>query len=221
MRDWDKYREFHERLLAKGVIYRAVPREVSTRLARQKRVKHREINRFAVRSPLEIERGLKELFLSLSESVAVDAVGPAYVASVCSGLPDDNIYRINQSVGLFRALGLVDDDGRPSESLKVLWRKGTAEADSGDLRPSGARRDLPPRTIASARRQFTGAIKWFNANLAYGFIVSDDDGNDIFVHRTGLATAVDPGDLGKGQCVQYEVETEDGKSRATNVRVTN
>ena len=224
MRDWDKYREFHERLLAKGVIYRAVPREVSTKLATQKRVKHREINRFAVRSPRDIERGLEELFLSLSRSVAVEAIGPAYVGSVCSMLPNDNIYRTNQSLGLFRALGLVDDDGRPLESLEVLWQKGTAKADGGDLRPSGTRRDSPPKppkTGASTRQQFTGTIKWFSADLGYGFIVSDHDGTEIFVHRTGLAMSANPDDLGGGQGVHYEVETEAGRPRATNVRVAN
>lgn len=64
-----------------------------------------------------------------------------------------------------------------------------------------------------------GTVKWFNAGKGYGFITSDDGGEDIFVHFSeikceGFKKLLD------GQKVSFEITEEDsGKLRAANVEV--
>lgn len=64
----------------------------------------------------------------------------------------------------------------------------------------------------------TGSVKWFNASKGYGFLTSDDGGEDIFVHFSeirveGFKTLKD------GTKVSFDVERDEktGKLRATNV----
>ena len=60
-----------------------------------------------------------------------------------------------------------------------------------------------------------GTVKWFNNQKGYGFI-SDEAGNDIFVHFTGL-NMEGYKTLEEGQTVEYEV-TEGAKGpQAINV----
>ena len=62
-----------------------------------------------------------------------------------------------------------------------------------------------------------GKVKWFNNQKGYGFI-SSEDGNDYFVHFTGIA-----GDgfktLPEGANVQFEIENSDRGARAVQVSV--
>lgn len=48
-----------------------------------------------------------------------------------------------------------------------------------------------------------GTVKWFNNQKGYGFI-SDADGNDVFVHYTGLIMEGFK-TLEEGQSVEFEV----------------
>jgi CspA family cold shock protein len=65
----------------------------------------------------------------------------------------------------------------------------------------------------------TGTVKWFNEEKGFGFISSDNGGDDVFVHfsaiqGTGFKT------LREGQKVSYDVETDPkntSKLRAVNV----
>ena len=65
------------------------------------------------------------------------------------------------------------------------------------------------------RATLTGTVKWFNNQKGYGFI-SDSEGNDIFVHYSGLVMDGFK-TLEEGQAVEFEV-TEGAKGpQATNV----
>ncbi len=46
----------------------------------------------------------------------------------------------------------------------------------------------------------TGTVKWFNEQKGFGFIVPDDGGADLFVHRTALKN----GPIKEGQKVEYQ-----------------
>jgi CspA family cold shock protein len=64
----------------------------------------------------------------------------------------------------------------------------------------------------------SGTVKWFNPTKGYGFIQPSDGGKDVFVHisaveRAGLNT------LNEGQKVTFELQTERGKTSATNLKV--
>ena len=63
----------------------------------------------------------------------------------------------------------------------------------------------------------TGKVKWFNAEKGYGFITGDD-GNDIFVHFSGIA--VDGyKTLEADQTVKYDEEPSEKGPKAVNVTV--
>lgn len=65
----------------------------------------------------------------------------------------------------------------------------------------------------------TGTVKFFNDSKGYGFITSDEDGKDIFVHFTGIVGSGRK-TLSEGQKVTFDVETDPktGKTRACNVK---
>ncbi len=62
-----------------------------------------------------------------------------------------------------------------------------------------------------------GTVKWFNAQKGFGFI-SDDQGNDVFVHYSGLAMdgfkSID-----EGQTVTFEVTNGARGLQAVNVQI--
>lgn len=66
-----------------------------------------------------------------------------------------------------------------------------------------------------------GTVKWFNADKGYGFISSDDGGDDVFVHFSAIQTDGFK-TLEEGQKVSYDTEPDpknSSKSRAVDVRL--
>ncbi|XP_073128375.1 cold shock domain-containing protein 3-like [Henckelia pumila] len=72
--------------------------------------------------------------------------------------------------------------------------------------------------MAEAAGRLTGTVKWFSGQKGFGFITTEDGGEDIFVHFSeiqsdGFRT------LREGQRVRFKLGTdEDGSSRAVEVR---
>lgn len=62
-----------------------------------------------------------------------------------------------------------------------------------------------------------GTVKWFNNQKGFGFI-SDDEGNDVFVHYTGLVMDGFKS-LAEGQPVAYEVVNGEKGPQAINVTI--
>ena len=64
----------------------------------------------------------------------------------------------------------------------------------------------------------TGTVKWFNADKGYGFIGTENGGDDVFVHITDVKRAGLDG-LNDNQKVSFEVETgRNGREAATDLR---
>ncbi|MBC5773968.1 cold shock domain-containing protein [Pontibacter sp. KCTC 32443] len=58
----------------------------------------------------------------------------------------------------------------------------------------------------------TGKVKFFNVSKGFGFIISDDTNQEIFVHQTGLTHEIRENDR-----VSYEVK--DGKKGLNAINV--
>ncbi len=63
-----------------------------------------------------------------------------------------------------------------------------------------------------------GTVKWFNATKGYGFITSEENGQDIFVHFSGIV-AEGYKTLEDGQKVTYDVTNGNRGPQAVNVQL--
>ncbi len=62
-----------------------------------------------------------------------------------------------------------------------------------------------------------GTVKWFNASKGFGFI-TDEQGNEIFVHFSGLAMDGYKS-LDDGQSVTFDVTEGNRGPQAVNVQI--
>ncbi|OXE80981.1 cold-shock protein [Staphylococcus epidermidis] len=62
-----------------------------------------------------------------------------------------------------------------------------------------------------------GTVKWFNADKGFGFI-ERDNGNDVFVHYSGIA-GESYKSLEEGQNVDFDIVEGQRGEQATNVVV--
>ena len=63
-----------------------------------------------------------------------------------------------------------------------------------------------------------GKVKWFNPNKRFGFIEPEDGSKDVFVHMSALETAgID--NLNEGDEVSFELVSENGKEKASDLKI--
>ena len=62
----------------------------------------------------------------------------------------------------------------------------------------------------------TGKVKWFNNAKGYGFILSDDGGEDLFAHYSSIQSDGYK-TLKAGQSVQYDTKPSDQGTHAINI----
>ena len=63
-----------------------------------------------------------------------------------------------------------------------------------------------------------GTVKWFNATKGYGFITNDENGQEVFVHFSGIV-ADGFKTLEEGQKVTFDLEQGQKGLKAVNVVV--
>jgi len=61
-----------------------------------------------------------------------------------------------------------------------------------------------------------GTVKWFNKEKGFGFITNESNGEDVFVHFSGIASEGFKS-LEDGQKVQFEITKGNRGMQATNV----
>ena len=62
----------------------------------------------------------------------------------------------------------------------------------------------------------TGKVKWFDELKGYGFIIPDQPGKDIFLHRSGIASGL----KGLPDNARVEYELAEGRRGPQAVNVT-
>ena len=61
-----------------------------------------------------------------------------------------------------------------------------------------------------------GTVKWFNSQKGFGFITNEENGEDIFVHFSGIATDGFKS-LEDGQSVTFDITNGNRGLQAVNV----
>ena len=62
-----------------------------------------------------------------------------------------------------------------------------------------------------------GKIKWFDAKKGYGFITSEENQKDIFLHVSALEKSK-LRKIRENQKIQFEIQEEQGKLKAINLK---
>ncbi len=63
----------------------------------------------------------------------------------------------------------------------------------------------------------TGTVRWFSDEKGYGFIAPDEDGGDLFVHRSNVEASGQT--LQEDQKVEFDIGPGRKGPEATNVRL--
>lgn len=64
---------------------------------------------------------------------------------------------------------------------------------------------------------YTGVVKWYDSERGYGFI-SGNNGNDVFVHHSGVKEKGNNKDIHEGEEVSFDVVNKRKGPEAINVQ---
>lgn len=64
----------------------------------------------------------------------------------------------------------------------------------------------------------TGTVKWFNPSKGFGFIEPEDGSKDVFLHISAVERA-GMSSLNEGDKIEYEIQSENGKESAQNIKM--
>lgn len=67
---------------------------------------------------------------------------------------------------------------------------------------------------------YKGTVKWFNSKKGYGFIQSETDTGDVFIHVTSLQKS-GLKRLVEGQEVFFDIYDDKGRPAAENIEIIN
>ncbi|KAK8970668.1 Glycine-rich protein 2 [Platanthera guangdongensis] len=71
--------------------------------------------------------------------------------------------------------------------------------------------------MAQESDRLKGAVKWFNVTKGFGFIMSDDGGEDLFAHQSSIK-ADGFRTLADGEAIEFAIsEGDDGRTKAVDV----
>lgn len=126
---------------------------------------------------------------------------------------------VDEALGVVE--GALEEHGLRLRSDNEWWRVQTA---LHAIKKHGGPDLFPPNASevgALDEDSSTGVLKAYLSDEGYGFITPDEDGEDVFFHRSMLHPSVSPDDLFDGLRLAYEPRMdEQGRTRGNNVRPT-
>lgn len=146
-------------------------------------------------------------------SVRIERMGPAS-RDTDSGVPTNGAHHYDEPSAA--------DDPPPADSdaSPAVWQESPAvpseTAEEPEASPSRSQEGSHPLAGQHGERR-RGTVKWFNDRKGFGFITLDD-GNEIFVHYSGIATEGYK-TLKDGQEVEFVIEDTDKGPQAGQVTV--
>lgn len=155
--DTEDYRKVVESLQGKGLLRTMMDSELVSRRAEQLGVPRRQVARFDLREPADVERRRSEVLAGFAQLGRRDRLRGIDYETVRIGLPLDNPYRAFLSRSA-RLLGLVNDDHVPSAALDALWA-----ATQGEVASAAQTQLIPPE---SESKYETGAEDLVDASRA-------------------------------------------------------
>lgn len=175
--DIDDFRALYDRMRRKGLIY-------SQRARGGAAGRQRDVGRFRVRSPRDLEEYFGELLAALRTLGPTTSLGTDAVARIRERLLENNPYRDHPEHSL-QALGLID-------VLRRVLPKAVSYVPELGL------------GIQSEQQASTGIVV-SKKPAGYGFI-RGDDGADYFFHATALPHGITWNDVSVGARVRYNVK---------------
>ena len=112
--------------------------------------------------------------------------------------------------------------GKGNKNKKNQGQKSNRQNSGGSSMKdaiSNANVSVPEEKTIDPNKEFTGVVKFFKPDKGYGFI-TDEDGNDHFVHFTGITEGRTVQFLSPNDNVTFNIQkNEEGKPCAMNVKI--